>query len=259
MVELNYGFYFWLFGAVILAQLAYDFLCMIGENFGSFLDFTKTYKDLGFKYLSFVFRRGKHIRFPKDFPSDLREACLGKNSYYLQNADDLKKGNEARRQAKSLVRAVLTNDELINEYFKGQYFTYEDYLSLRETMGLAGIEARKNVLEHLQKMVRYKNSAPGLLDLVITVMTDKGSSLPEGKRQAALYYALSMSDGVNIWEQKDFVDFIKKLSMIDPEVKGVNPSTMSTYLNAENRDEMMRYSDSIKTEIGKIIAPFTAK
>lgn len=123
---------------------------------------------------------------------------MGKNSYYLENADDLKKGNEARRQAKSLVRAVLTNDELINEYFKGHYFTYEDYLSLRETMGLAGIEARKNVLEHLQKMVRYKNSAPGLLDLVITVMTDKGSSLPEGKRQAALYFAMSMSDGVNI-------------------------------------------------------------
>ena len=47
MVELNYGFYFWLFLAVILAQLAYDFLCMIGETFGSFLDFTKTYKDQG--------------------------------------------------------------------------------------------------------------------------------------------------------------------------------------------------------------------
>lgn len=45
-MELPFGFYTYMFFTVIVAHLVYDFLTMIGENFGSFLDFTKTYKDL---------------------------------------------------------------------------------------------------------------------------------------------------------------------------------------------------------------------
>ena len=256
MVELNYGFYFWLFGAVILAQLAYDFLCMIGENFGSFEDFTKTYKDLGYKNLSFVFRRGKHIRFPKDFPSDLRDACLGKNSYYLENEDDLRKGNEARRQAKSLVRAVLTNDELINEYFKGQYFTYEDYLNLKETIAIADAKEQRNVLTYLRGKLKYVNTAEAILEIIITEMTNRDSDLPAGKRQAALYYALSMENCVDNWMQKEFVDFIKMLSMVNSDVKGVNSPTMSYHLNS---DEVRQDSKYIRSQIKEIIAPYIAK
>lgn len=256
MVELNYGFYFWLFGAVIFAQLAYDFLCMIGENFGSFLDFTKTYKDLGFKYLSFVFRRGKHIRFPKDFPSDLREACLGKNSYYLENEDDLKKGNEARRQAKSLVRAVLTNDELINEYLKGQYFTYEDFLSLKETIGLADVQEQRNIIAYLKGKLKYMNAAETIHEIIVAEMTNRDLDIPVGKRQAALYYALSMEGCVDNWTQKEFVDFIKMLSMVNPEVKGVNSPTMSHHLNSVAVKQDSKY---IRAKIKKVIAPYIAE
>ena len=256
MVELNYGFYFWLFLAVILAQLAYDFLCMIGENFGSFLDFTKTYKDQGFNYMSFVFRRGKHIRFPKDFPSDLRDACLGRNSYYLENEDDLKKGHEARRQAKSLVRAVLTNDDLIKEYLMGQYFTYEDFLSLKETIGLTDVQGSNNVLKYLRGKLKYVNTAESILEIIVTEMTNRESDLPAGKRQAALYYALSMEGCVDSWTQKEFVDFIKMLSMVNPEVKGVNSPTMSHHLNS---DEVKQDSKQIRSQIKNAIAPYTAE
>ena len=115
------------FLVVFAAQTLFLWVYGISDNFSSLGDFFKTLKDKEYNYLSYVFRKGKHLRFISDFPADLRKACLGKKSFYLETEKDLKPTNKKRQEAKRLVRAVLTNDDLINEYFKGTYFTYEDY------------------------------------------------------------------------------------------------------------------------------------
>ena len=60
----------------------------IADNFDTWNDFFKIFKDKGYRYLSFVFRKGKHLRFITDFPADLRNACLGKNSFYMETEEE---------------------------------------------------------------------------------------------------------------------------------------------------------------------------
>ena len=150
----------------------------------------------------------------------------------------------------------MTNDELINEYFKGQYFTYEDYLNLKETIAIADAKEQRNVLTYLRGKLKYGNTAEAILEIIITEMTNRDSDLPAGKRQTALYYALSMENCIVNWTQKEFVDFIRMLSMVNPEVKGVNGPTMSHHLNS---DEVRQDSKYIRSQIKEIIAPYIAK
>lgn len=102
---------------VLVAMTFFAGVWIIGECFDSWGDFIKFLTDKEFNYLSFVFRKGKHIRFITDFPNDLRKECLGKESYYADKEDD----STDSRKAKMLVRRVLGNDTIVNEYFKGQY------------------------------------------------------------------------------------------------------------------------------------------
>ena len=87
-------------------------------------------------------------------------------------------------------------------------------------------------------------------------MTSGDSDLPAGKRQAALYYALLMENCIIEWMQKEFVDFVTMLSVINSEVKGVNRSPLSHYLNSE---EVKQNSGAIRIKIHQAIAPFIAE
>lgn len=109
---------------VLVAMTIFAGAWIIGVCFDSWGDFIKSLTDKEYNYLSFVFRKGKHIRFITDFPNDLRRECLGKESYYADKEND----SAGARKAKMLVRRVLGNDAIVNEYFKGQYFTYKDFL-----------------------------------------------------------------------------------------------------------------------------------
>ena len=117
---------------VMVAITIFAGVWIIGECFDSWGDFIKSLTDKEYNYLSFVFRKGKHIRFITDFPNDLRRECLGKESYYADKEDD----SAGARKAKMLVRRVLGNDAIVNEYFKGQYFTYKDFLEVKELCDL---------------------------------------------------------------------------------------------------------------------------
>ena len=120
---------------VMVAMTFFAGVWIIGECFDSWGDFIKSLTDNEYNYLSFVFRKGKHIRFITDFPNDLRKECLGKESYYADKEDD----SAGVRKAKMLVRSVLGNDAIVNEYFKGQYFTYKDFLEVKE-LGITPIQ-----------------------------------------------------------------------------------------------------------------------
>ena len=64
---------------VMVAMTIFAGVWIIGECFDSWGDFIKSLTDKEYNYLSFVFRKGKHIRFITDFPNDLRRECLGKD------------------------------------------------------------------------------------------------------------------------------------------------------------------------------------
>ena len=82
---------------------------VVGECFESWGDFVKSLRDKECYYLSFVFWKGKHIRFITDFPNDLRREYLGKVSYYADKEGD----SISVRKAKVLVRRVLGNDTIL--------------------------------------------------------------------------------------------------------------------------------------------------
>jgi hypothetical protein len=77
--------------------------------------------------LNSIFLRGQRLRYVADFPNDLRRACLVKDTYHADKPED--KARE--RKTKLLVRRVLANDTIINEYFREQYFTYKDFLEVK--------------------------------------------------------------------------------------------------------------------------------
>ena len=87
---------------VLVAMTLFAGVWIIGECFDSWGDFVKSLRDKEYNYLSFVFRKGKNIRFITDFPNDLRRECLGKESYYTAKEDD----SISVRKAKMLVRRV---------------------------------------------------------------------------------------------------------------------------------------------------------
>ena len=58
---------------VLVAMTIFAGAWIIGVCFDSWGDFIKSLTDKEYNYLSFVFRKGKHIRFITDFPNDLRK------------------------------------------------------------------------------------------------------------------------------------------------------------------------------------------
>ena len=97
---------------VLVAMTIFAGVWIIGVCFDSWGDFIKSLTDKEYNYLSFVFRKGKHIRFITDFLNDLRKESLGEESYHADKPWD--KARE--RKTKFLVRRVLANDTIINEY-----------------------------------------------------------------------------------------------------------------------------------------------
>ena len=142
---------------VLVAMTFFAGVWIIGECFDSWGDFIKSLTDKEYNYLSFVFRKGKHIRFITDFPNDLRRECLGKESYYADKDDD----SAGVRKAKMLVRRVLGNDTIVNEYFKGQYFTYKDFLEVKELCDLPEYDETSELLDelasHLKEPIEIAN------------------------------------------------------------------------------------------------------
>ena len=124
---------------------------------------------------------------------------------------------------------------------------------MKETIGLADVQEQRNIIAYLKGKLKYVNAAETIHEIIVAEMTNRDLEIPVGKRQAALYYALSMEGCVDNWTQKEFVDFIKMLSMVNPEVKGVNSPTMSHHLNCVAVKLDSKY---IRAKIKKVIAPY---
>ena len=127
-----------------------------------------------------------HIRFITDFPNDLRRECLRKESYYADKEDD----SVSARKAKMLVRRVLGNDTIINEYFREQYFTYKDFLEVKELCDLPEYDETSELLDELASHLKEPKSAVTMKELMIEIMTDDLVEFKAGKREAALLKAL---------------------------------------------------------------------
>ena len=187
---------------VLVAMTIFAVVWIIGECFDSWGDFIKSLTDNEYNYLSFVFRKGKHIRFITDFPNDLRKECLGKESYYADKEDD----SAGDRKAKVLVRRVLGNDTIVNEYFKGQYFTYKDFLEVKELCNLPEYDETSELLDELGFHLKEPKSAVAMKELMIEVMTDDLVEFKAGKRESALLKAMNKSGYTKMpWEQKDLM------------------------------------------------------
>ena len=211
---------------VMVAMTLFAGAWVVGECFESWGDFVKSLSDKEYNYLSFVFRKGKHIRFITDFPNDLRKECLGKESYYADKEDD----SAGVRKAKMLVRRVLGNDTIVNEYFKGQYFTYKDFLDVKELCNLPEYDETSELLDELGSHLKEPKLAGAMKELMIEVMTDDLVEFKAGKREAALLKAMNKSGYTKMpWEQKDFVAFMIKLGINSGKFKGVKESTIGTY------------------------------
>lgn len=244
---------------VLVAMTIFAGVWIIGVCFDSWGDFVKSLTDKEYNYLSFVFRKGKHIRFITDFPNDLRRACLVKDTYYAD-----KPGDKAReRKTKLLVRRVLANDRIINEYFKGQYFTYKDFLEVKGLCDLPEYDETSELLDKLDSHLKDTKLAGAMKELMIEVMTDDLVEFKAGKREAALLKAMNKSEYTKVpWEQKDFVAFMIKLGINSGKIKGVKESTVGTYSTEiqKNMDtELCEYSVHLQKLIDKRIRQFLEK
>ena len=244
---------------VLVAMTFFAGVWIIGECFDSWGDFIKSLTDKEYNYLSFVFRKGKHIRFITDFPNDLRRECLGQESYYADKEDD----SAGVRKAKMLVRRVLGNDAIVNEYFKGQYFTYKDFLEVKELCDLPEYDETSELLDELGSHLKNPKSAVVMKDLMIEVMTDDLVEFKAGKREATLLKALNKSECTKApWEQKDFVAFMIKLGINSGKFKGVKESTVGTYSTETQKNmdiELYDYSVHLQELIDKRIRRFLEK
>ena len=244
---------------VLVAMTLFAGAWIIGVCFDSWGDFIKSLSDKEYNYLSYVFRKGKHIRFITDFPNDLRRECLGKESYYADKEDD----SESARKAKMLVRRVLGNDAIVNEYFKGQYFTYKDFLEVKELCDLPEYDETSELLDELASHLKDPKLAGAMKERMIEVMTDDLVEFKAGKREAALLKALNKSECTKApWEQKDFVAFMIKLGINSGKFKGVKESTVGTYSTEiqKNMDiELYDYSVHLQELIDKRIRRFLEK
>lgn len=231
----------------------------ISSHFDTYGDFFRTLINKEYNYLSFVFRKGKHIRLITDFPKDLRKACLGKNSYYF----DKPKDTPAKRRAKLLVRRVLANDSLINEYLTGNYFTYEEFKELKKVCDLPKYDETSQLLDELSSHLRYPNSVGVIKEFIIELMTDEQVDFKAGKREAALLKAFNRSAATKVpWEQNDFVNFMVKLGINSGKYKGVQESTVGTYskqINKDDDEELYRYVLEIEKIIDQKIQQFMAE
>lgn len=244
---------------VLVAMTIFAGVWIIGECFDSWGDFVKFLRDKEYNYLSFVFRKGKHIRFITDFPNDLRRECLGKESYYTAKEDD----SESASKAKMLVRRVLGNDAIVNEYFKGQYFTYKDFLEVKELCDLPEYDETSELLDELASHLKEPKSAVAMKDLMIEVMANDIVEFKAGKREAALLKAMNKSECTKVpWEQNDFVKFMIKLGINSGRFKGVKESTVGTYSTEiqKNTDiELCEYSSHLQKLIDKRVRQFLEK
>ena len=244
---------------VLVAMTIFAGVWIIGVCFDSWGDFIKSLRDKEYNYLSFVFRKGKHIRFITDFPNDLRRECLGKESYYTAKEDD----SISVRKAKMLVRRVLGNDTIVNEYFKGQYFTYKDFLEVKELCNLPEYDETSELLDELGSHLKEPKSAVAMKDLMIEVMTDDLVEFKAGKREAALLKAMNKSECTKVpWEQNDFVKFMLKLGINSGRFKGVKESTVGTYSTEiqKNTDiELCEYSSQLQKLIDRRNLQFLEK
>ena len=239
---------------VLVAMALFAGVWIIGECFYSWGDFIKSLTDNEYNYLSFVFRKGKHIRFITDFPNDLR-----KESYYADKEDN----SAGVRKAKMLVRRVLGNDAIVKEYFKGQYFTYKGFLEVKELCDLPEYDETSELLDELGAHLKNPKSAVVMKELMIEVMTDDRVEFKAGKRKAALLKAMNKSECTKVpWEQKDFVAFMIKLGINSGKFKGVKESTVGTYSTEiqKNMDtELCEYSVHLQKLIDKRIRRFLEK
>ena len=161
------------------------------------------------------------------------------------------------------VRRVLGNDAIVNKYFKGQYFTYKDFLEVKGLCDLPEYDETSELLDELGSHLKDSKLAIVMKELIIEVMTDDLVEFKAGKREAALLKALNKSECTKApWEQKDFLAFMIKLGINSGKFKGVKESTVGTYFTEiqKNMDiEVCEYSVYLQKLIDKKIRQFLEK
>lgn len=234
---------------VVLAAYA------VSENHASLQDFVKFWTDKDYNYMSFVFRVGKHLRFITDFPKDLRKASLEINNYYMDKKGD----SEKVQMAKALVRRALSNDVIINDYFKGQYLTYKDFKKIKDICEIPEGDVASEMLSELATHLKYPQSAEIMQKLIVDVMTDVEVDFKNGKRQAALLKALNASDNGAGWEQESFANYMIKLGVYSGKFNGREASTMGKYSQSiikQSDINLYNYYVRLKVLIDKQVRSF---
>ena len=245
---------------IVLGAMVFLFLVLIFSSmYRRFGDFIRALTCPEYYALNNIFQRGKRLRYVTDFPNDLRRACLVKDTYYADKPGDSPK----ERKTKLLVRRVLANDTILNEYFREQYFTYKDFLEVKELCDLPEYDETSELLDELASHLKDPKAAVAMKELFIEVMSDDLVEFKAGKREAALLKAVNKSDCTKVpWEQKDFVAFMIKLGINSGKFKGVKESTVGTYSTEiqKNMDiQLCEYSFHLQKLIDKRIRPFPEK
>ena len=173
--------------------------------------------------------------------------CFDSWGDFIKSLTDKEDDSAGARKAKMLVRRVLGNDAIVNEYFKGQYFTYKDFLEVKGLCDLPEYDETSELLDELGSHLKEPKSAVTMKELMIEAMTDDLVEFKAGKREAALLKAMNKSECTKVpWEQKDFVAFMIKLGINSGKFKGVKESTVGTYSTEiqKNMDiELCEYSE----------------
>ena len=239
---------------IVLGAMVFLFLVLIFSSmYRRFGDFMRALTCPEYYALNFIFQRGKRLRYVTDFPNDLRRACLVKDTYYADKPDDSPK----ERKTKLLVRRVLANDTILNEYFREQYFTYKDFLEVKELCDLPEYDEASELLDELGSHLKDPKSAVAMKELFVEVMTDELVEFKAGKREAALLKAVNRAECTKVpWEQNDFVAFMIKLGINSGKFKGMKESTVGTYSTEiqKNMDiELCEYSAHLQKLIDKRI------
>lgn len=244
-----------LFTLLTFTMVLVLFAVSFANNYDKFSDFRKALskKDYRYSYLNCILRRGKHLRLttPETYAEDLRRACLGRKSFYIAKESD----DEKTAVAKDFVRKVLNNDDIINQYFRGHFLTYDDFLEIEEIISNK-TPLKPQLMEQLATHLKSSEHVEELFDaLVDELSSDIG--LPTGQRLASIFKALTSLPQVKELQLKDFTSYINRLPYYQASIKTCCYANISTYFKRVTEDKskpVFKYYIEMQEKFEKIMA-----
>ena len=243
---------------IILGVSIVLFLLFVGECFKTWSDFFKCFgyhSDLRYRCLFFVLRRSKNLRFVENFPSDLRRACLDKDSVFSIEQKDSSKV----RHAKEFARQVLGDDAVLNEYFKGHYLTYDSYQEIVSIMNQKNQNAvtKQDLISDISVYFRDRGKSEHILDVLLAELKnnrdkdDLRKELHFGVKCAILYHILASMSPI-VFPQKNFALILERMKAYDDDIEIRAVSTLSKYSYRAGRAELSEnlYCQEMKTRFG---------